>query len=395
MLTSEIAVIGGGLVGLATARALSRRHEVVVLEAEDRVAAHQSGHNSGVIHAGLYYRPGSLKSQLCTRGREALYQYCRDHGIPHKRCGKVVVATDEAEEQRLDELEQRGRANGLQLRRLDADGLREHEPHVGGRAGLFVPETGVCEFSGVARSLAEMLGRSGPGVRTGHRVQAVTRDGDGLVIETSAGAVRCVTVVNCAGLQSDRIAQLCGHRPGCRIVPVRGDYWMLNEPGASRVRHLIYPVPDPALPFLGVHLTRRATGEVEAGPSAYLVLNRHAYTHAWPDVRDALDVVRWQGAWRLAVRHWRIGAENLRRTLSRKASARALQRLVPELTAGDLRPGPCGIRAMAVERDGSMVDDFRIEREGRAIHVLNAPSPAATACLAIGQHVAGLVANSR
>ena len=387
----DTAIIGGGIVGLATAMALVEdgSSSVVVLEAEDRIAAHQSGHNSGVIHAGLYYRPGSLKARLCVEGREAMYRFCEQHGIACERCGKVVVATDHDQMQRLDVLEQRGIANGIQgLRRLDADGLRDYEPHVAGVGGLHVPATGVVDFVAVAQAMASVVRHAGGEVRRGHRVLAVRRDRDAIVLETAGGEVACSTIVNCAGLQADRVAVMCGVVPDCRIVPIRGEYWRLRPDRASLVRHLIYPVPDPVLPFLGVHLTRRITGVVEAGPSAVVTLNRHGYRRGRPAPRDAMDLLRYRGAWRMAAAHWRTGLVDLIRSLSRRIAARALQRLVPEITAQDLQPGGSGVRAMAVDADGGLVDDFRITSGDRMVHVLNAPSPAATASISIGQYIA-------
>jgi len=390
----DTAIIGGGIVGLATAMALVEdgSSSVVVLEAEDRIAAHQSGHNSGVIHAGLYYRPGSLKARLCVEGREAMYRFCEQHGIACERCGKVVVATDHDQMQRLDVLEQRGIANGIQgLRRLDADGLRDYEPHVAGVGGLHVPATGVVDFVAVAQAMASVVRHAGGEVRRGHRVLAVRRDRDAIVLETAGGEVACSTIVNCAGLQADRVAVMCGVVPDCRIVPIRGEYWRLKPDRASLVRHLIYPVPDPVLPFLGVHLTRRITGVVEAGPSAVVTLNRHGYRRGRPAPRDAMDLLRYRGAWRMAAAHWRTGLVDLTRSLSRRVAARALQQLVPEITARDLQPGGSGVRAMAVDADGGLVDDFRITRGDHMVHVLNAPSPAATASISIGRYIAGLV----
>ena len=387
----DTAIIGGGILGMATAMALVKdgSSSVVVLEAEDRLAAHQSGHNSGVIHAGLYYGSGSLKTRLCVEGREALYRFCAQHGIVHERCGKVVVATDHAEMQRLDALEQRGIANGLQdLRRLDADGLREYEPHVMGVGGLHVPDTGVVDFGAVTQAMAAVVRHAGGVVQRSHRVLAIRRDPDAIVLETAGGDVACTSLVNCAGLQADRVAVMCGVVPDCRIVPIRGEYWRLKPDRASLVRHLIYPVPDPAMPFLGVHFTRGINGEVEAGPSAVLTLNRHGYRRGRPAPRDALDLLRYRGAWRMAATHWRTGLGELTRSLSRTAAAKALQRLVPEVEPRDLQPGRSGVRAMAVDPDGTLVDDFRITCGDRMVHVLNAPSPAATASISIGRYIA-------
>ncbi len=387
----DTAIIGGGIVGLATAMALSENgsRAVAVLEAEDRLGAHQSGHNSGVIHAGLYYRPGSLKARLCIEGREAMYRFCEEHGVACLRCGKLVVATTPSEMNRLVALEERGRANGLQgLRHLRAEQLQEYEPHVTGVGGLHVADTGVVDFGAVLLAMADVVGKRGGAVLTGRRVRAVRLETDRIVLVTSGGEVTCATLINCAGLQADRVALLCGVRPDCRIVPVRGEYWRLVAGRDSLVRHLVYPVPDPKLPFLGVHFTRRINGEVEAGPSAVLTLNRHGYRRWRPAPRDALDVLRYRGAWRMAARQWRTGLGELSRSFSRPAAARALQRLVPEISAADLEPATAGVRAMAVDPDGGLLDDFRIVRADRMVHVLNAPSPAATASISIGRYIA-------
>ncbi|MHC4218492.1 MAG: L-2-hydroxyglutarate oxidase [Planctomycetota bacterium] len=389
----DTVIIGGGIVGLATAMALAEADNpsLLVLEADNRLAAHQSGRNSGVVHAGLYYRPDSLKARLCVEGREALYRFCAEHGIPCRRCGKLVVATSERQLAALDDLEHRGRANGLQgLRRLTADELREIEPHAAGIAGLHVAETGVVDFSAVTRAYADVVRAAGGEILVKARVRHVRQDGDGLVVETTRGAVRCRRLVNCAGLHSDRLAALSGARPSCRIVPFRGEFWRIASDRANLVRHLIYPVPDPRLPYLGVHLTRRIQGWVEAGPNAVLTLNRHGYRRGRPRPGDAFDVLAYPGFWRMAGRHWRSGVGELRRSLSRRAFARQAQRLVPELNATDLEPAESGVRAQAIDPDGSLVDDFRIIATGPAIHVLNAPSPAATASISIGRYIANM-----
>jgi L-2-hydroxyglutarate oxidase len=360
-----------------------------VLEAEGRLAAHQSGRNSGVIHSGLYYRPGSLKARYCVEGREAMYRFCAEHGVPHERCGKVVVATGERELPALAELERRGRANGLAgLRRLRAEEIREHEPHAAGIAGLLVPETGIADYPAVTRALAALVAAAGGRVETGARVLAVRREQGGLVLETPRGRVRCGHLVNCAGLRSDRVARLCGTDPGLRIVPFRGDYYELVPARRSLVRNLLYPVPDPELPFLGVHFTRMVGGGVEAGPNAVLALRREGYGRWSFSPRDALEIAAWAGTWRMARRFWRTGLGELHRAFSTRAFVRALRRLVPALEPGDVRRAGAGVRAQAVERSGALVDDFRIAGAERMVHVLNAPSPAATASLTIGQAIA-------
>jgi len=398
-LRCDVAVVGGGLVGGATALALaaSGALTIAVLEAEDRLAAHQSGHNSGVIHSGLYYQPGSLKAALCVEGREALYRFCAEEGIAHQRCGKLVVATAADELPRLAELEARGRANGLAgLRRLGAEEIREVEPHAAGIAALYVAETGIVDYPAVARAYGRRVEAAGGRVLTGARVTAVRRDGGGLgglgglIVETARGAVACRLLVNCAGLQADRVARLCGAAVDVRIIPFRGEYYELAR--EQLVRALIYPVPDPRFPFLGVHLTRRVHGGIEAGPNAVLALRREGYR--WRDVspRDIASTLGWPGFWPLAARFWRTGAYEVWRSLVKAAFVRDLQRLVPEIRGADLHRAGAGVRAQALDRQGRLVDDFCIVETERAIHVLNAPSPAATASLAIGRRIAAAAA---
>lgn len=389
--TYAVAVIGGGIVGLAAARALRRRHSVplVVLEAEDHLAAHQTGHNSGVIHSGLYYRPGSLKARYCVAGRDEMYRFCSDHGIPHERCGKVVVATSVDEIEPLRELERRGRANGLAgMEWLDTAGLRRHEPRVAGLSGLWVPQTGIVDYTRVAEALASELRQSGAEVRTGARVTRIQRAAGGFVLRIGGGETRARFLLNCAGLQSDRIARMCGLAPQLRIVPFRGEYHKLVPERESLVRNLIYPVPDPRLPFLGVHFTRMIRGGVEVGPNAVLALCREGYQRSSFSARDLLAMLAYPGFWRLARRHWHSGAAEVRRSLSTSALVRDLRKLVPEIGPQDLRPHGAGVRAQAVAADGTLVDDFHILEAEGMLHVLSAPSPAATAALAIGSSLA-------
>jgi L-2-hydroxyglutarate oxidase len=399
--SGDVIVIGGGLVGLGTGMALAARGlRVVVLEAEDRVAAHQSGHNSGVIHSGLYYKPGSLKAALCVAGREALYRFCAEEGIAHRRCGKLVVATSEDELPALAEIERRGHANGLLgVRRLDGEAaIREIEPHAAGIAALWVPETGIVDFPAVARAYARWIEAAGGEVLTGARALAVRRDGTagstsaaGVVVETPRGRVRGSLLVNCAGLQADRVARMCGVRPRTRIVPFRGEYWELAPTSRERVRGLIYPVPDARFPFLGVHLTTTVGGEVEAGPNAVLTWKREGYRRGAFSARDAADLLTFPGFWWLVARYWRTGVRELWRAAAPGALARDLRRLVPALTAAELHRAGSGVRAMEVDRRGRMIDDFHLLPGlpgDRAVHVLNAPSPAATASIAIGEHIA-------
>jgi L-2-hydroxyglutarate oxidase len=362
---------------------------VAVLEKEAGVARHQTGHNSGVIHSGLYYRRGSLKAQNCVAGREALYRFCAEHGIAHERCGKVVVATTEEELPALAELERRGKANGLAgLRRLDAAELRELEPSATGVAALHVPETGIVDYVRVAEVFADRIRDRGGEVRTRHRLQRVHRRPDGFELQTTAGSVRCRFLINCAGLQADRVARICGVKPGVQIIPFRGEYYQLTAARRSLVRNLIYPVPDPAFPFLGVHFTRRIDGEVEAGPNAVLALKREGYRRLSFSLADTLETVGYEGFRKLARRYWRMGLAEMRRSFSRRLFLLDLQRLLPALTAPDIRRGGAGVRAQAVAPDGALLDDFHIVTAPGMVHVLNAPSPAATASLSIGETVA-------
>jgi len=388
----DAAVVGGGIVGLASAlalRALRPGASIVVLEKEARLAAHQTGRNSGVIHAGLYYKPGSQKALTCMRGRALLERFCEEHGVAFERCGKVVVATSEAELGRLDELERRGKANGLTgVRRIGPEELRELEPHAAGIAALHVRETGIVDYARVAGAYARELERTGTAITTGARVTSIERRGERVIVSSTAGDVEARVLVACAGLGSDRVARMAGLDVDVSIIPFRGEYWMLAPARAGLVRNLIYPVPDPAFPFLGVHFTRRIAGGVEAGPNAVLALEREGYRRTSFDARDAWAIATWPGFWRMAARHWRAGMNEQLRSLSRSAFARACAALVPEIQASDLSAGGAGVRAQAVGRDGALVDDFAFAEAERMVHVLNAPSPAATASLAIGAEVA-------
>lgn len=389
----DVALVGGGLVGLATALAVAEARpgaRIVVIEKEPTLAAHQSGRNSGVLHSGLYYRPGSLKARLCTEGKAAMEAFCEREGVAWRRSGKLVVAVTPDEIPRLDALEARGAANGVATVRLTAEGLREREPHAAGLAALWVPATGVADFPGAARAMADRLRAGGAEIRAGARVTGGREAADGIVIETTAGAVEARVLVNCAGLWADRVARLFGVTPGVQLVPFRGEYAALRPEAAARVRGLIYPVPDPAFPFLGVHLTRHIDGSVGAGPSAALAFAREGYTMSIVRARELAEIAGYAGFRRLARRHWRMGAAELGRSLSRRAFWRAARRLMPDLRDDDLVPASSGVRAQAVRPDGSLDDDFVIEQTARAVHVINAPSPAATASLAIGREVAAL-----
>ncbi|MBI4577891.1 MAG: L-2-hydroxyglutarate oxidase [Planctomycetes bacterium] len=394
---AHVAVVGGGIVGLATALALSERHpraRLLVVEKESRWAAHQTGHNSGVVHSGLYYRPGSLKARLCAEGARLLEGFCQEHGVPWARSGKLVVATEEQEFPRLAALHDRGLANGVEgLRLVGPEEVRELEPEARALRALHCPATGVVDFAAAARAMAAVLEARGVELCLGSRLLAAGRDSPGTWrLETTSGDLETRGVVACAGLHADRVARLLGVRPQVRILPFRGEYYLLRPEAARRVRALVYPVPDPRFPFLGVHLTRTVGGEVEAGPNAVLALAREGYRHR--DVRpmDVAGYLGYLGFWAMAARHWRTGAWEVYRSLSRRAFLRSLRRLVPALAQEDLLPGGSGVRAQAVAPDGTLVDDFRIQEVPGALLVLNAPSPAATASLAIGRHLAERIA---
>ncbi|MEE1941640.1 L-2-hydroxyglutarate oxidase [Streptomyces sp. TRM 70361] len=386
-------VVGGGIVGLAAAYALTRLRpglKVTVLEKEPGPARHQTGRNSGVIHSGVYYRPGSLKARFAVRGAAETVKFCAEHGIPHRITGKLIVATERAELPRLHALVQRGRKNGIPVRELGPAQITEYEPHVRGLAAIHVGTTGVCDFGAVAAELARLVSAAGGEVRCGAEVAAVDRrPGLGVAVRTAAGAVvRARAMVNCAGLHCDRVARLAGDVPPVRIVPFRGEYHELAPERAGLVRGLVYPVPDPAFPFLGVHLTRGVDGSVHLGPNAVPALAREGYGRGTVRPRELAGTLAWPGTWRVARRHWRYGAGELRRSLSKAAFTEAVRRLLPEVDAADLRPAPAGVRAQAVGPDGALVDDFLITEGPHTVHVLNAPSPAATAALPIGREVA-------
>jgi len=391
--TFDIAVIGGGIVGCSAGMTLSNsaRLSILLLEAEDKLASHQTGNNSGVIHSGLYYKPGSLKATNCTAGREALFAFCAQHGIPCERCGKVVVATRETEIPRLDELEHRGRANGLRgLRRLRPGEIRDYEPHASGIDGLLVPDTGIVDYGKVTEKFAEILMNNGGEVRLNARLLACRRESGGLVLETSAGEFSCRCLVNCAGLHSDRVARLCGVDPGMKIIPFRGEYYTLKPEHEYLVKSLIYPVPDPAFPFLGVHFTRMIGGGVEAGPNAVLAFKREGYRKSEFSLRDVWETFTYRGFLILISRFMKMGLGEMYRSYVKSAFVKALQRLIPEIEGRDISPGGAGVRAQALEPDGTLVDDFRIVEAERMVHVLNAPSPAATAAISIGEHIAAV-----
>ncbi|HEX5585900.1 MAG TPA: L-2-hydroxyglutarate oxidase [Acidimicrobiia bacterium] len=388
----DVVVVGGGIVGLATARAVLADRpgaRVAVLEKEHGVARHQSGRNSGVIHSGIYYKPGSLKATTAVAGRLAMERFCAAHGVPFRRCGKVIVAVDPRELPRLATLETRAAANGVETARLDARALRDHEPGVRGVAALHVPSTGIVDYALVAEALAASLRDAGAEIHFGTRVAALHERHDAMVVETDGGLVRASVVVNCAGLHCDEVAaEVLGPRPDVRIVPFRGEYHELVGPAAARVRTLVYPVPDPDLPFLGVHVSRNIDGHVHVGPNAVLALRREGYTWSAVDRRELAALARFPGFWKLAERYWRVSIEEIARSASSTLLARAVARMVPGVTPDDLVPTAAGVRAQALGRDGTLYDDFVLRETPRAVHVLNAPSPAATASLVIGSSIA-------
>jgi 2-hydroxyglutarate dehydrogenase len=383
----DLAIVGAGILGLAVARELRRRHpqrSLVVLEQEARPGAHQSGHNSGVVHAGIYYEPGSLKARLCVEGAQRMYEYCEQRGIAAQRCGKLIVALGDAQLPGLDELERRGRRNGVAgLRRLDAEGIRELEPHARGVAALHSPASGIVDYGAVVAALGEDVTAAGGVLATSCAVRTLSTVNRRIALAHTRGELRARHAVFCAGLWSDRLAMMAGASADPRIVPFRGAYLRLRAERCELVRSLIYPVPDPELPFLGVHLTRRVDGEVLVGPTALLAPGRAAYRLREADLGDLFATLAWPGTWRMVRRWWRTGVAELRYAASVPALARAAARLVPELRPTDVEPAFAGIRAQALARDGRLVDDFVFSQTERALHVRNAPSPAATSSLAI------------
>jgi len=388
----DVVIVGGGIVGLATARALVQRRpglSVALLEKESGLAQHQTGRNSGVVHSGIYYPPGSLKARYAMAGLEFLSSYCPERGIAYERCGKVIVATDESERGRLDALERRAAQNGIPVQPLDRAALAEREPNAAGVAALLVPATGIVDYRGVCQAYRADAEAGGAEIVVGAEVVAVSEAGGSVTVVSNGTAERTARLlVNCAGLQSDRVARLAGLRPVARILPFRGEYYQLVPERLGLVKHLVYPVPDPSLPFLGVHLTRDVHGGIHAGPNAVLALAREGYLKSSVQAREVAEMLRFPGFWHLVRQHWRTGAGEYRRSIMRSAFVAGLQKLVPEVRAEDLVPAPAGVRAQAVLPDGSIVDDFLIEESLHGLHVLNAPSPAATASAPIGAELA-------
>jgi (S)-2-hydroxyglutarate dehydrogenase len=392
----DVIIVGAGVVGLGVGLELTRRfpsRRVLVLEKETRVATHQSGHNSGVIHSGVYYKPGSLKARLCVAGAAAMVNFCREHSIPYNVCGKVIVATEQEEIPRLHELRKRGEANGLNgLRLIGPEQLREIEPHASGVRALVVPSTGITDYALVSGKYAELISANGGTILTSAAATSIRRSSSEIVVETPRGAFSANSLINCAGLYSDRISRMAGDEPGIMIVPFRGEYYDLLPERASLVRALIYPVPDPRFPFLGVHFTRRISGRVDAGPNAVLSLAREGYRHSDINLRDLASCLGFPGFWRMASRHWRNALGEWHRSLSKPAFVHALQRLVPKVQDNDLVPGGSGVRAQALKPNGALVDDFQFVPSPGMLHVLNVPSPAATASLSIGKAIVNTAA---
>ncbi len=394
----DVAVIGGGIIGLATAMTLARKHpgrRIVVLEKEGEIALHQTGHNSGVIHAGIYYAPGSQKAGFCYTGNLELRKYCDERGIDYEMCGKVIVATDESEVPRLHDLFARGKANGVKgLELIGRERLREIEPHAAGVEAIWSPETGIVDYRRVSQAYATDFGEMGGRLRLNTRVEHVARRGNTIHIDTNTDSIAALGVINCGGLQADMIARDMGERAGLRIVPFRGEYFSLRPEKERLVNGLIYPVPDPKLPFLGVHFTKRIDGRVEAGPNAVLSLKREGYGKASFDVEDALDIATHPGFWRMSMTHWMTGMKEQYRSLFKSSFIDSLQKLVPSIEPEDVWRPSAGVRAQAIDDSGALLQDFKILRGDRAVHVLNAPSPAATSSLPISRHIANIAADA-
>ncbi len=398
MADADVLIIGGGIVGLATAYQLALRHpdrRAMVLEKEPGIARHQTGRNSGVIHSGIYYKPGSLKATTCRAGKVMLEQFCRREDIPFEICGKIIVATEPGELPRLDRLLERGRLNGVRCERIGPDRARALEPHVSCIDAIHVAETGIVDYPRFCERLAELVRNAGGEVVTGSEARSIERAGAEIVVRTDSAEYTAGAVVNCAGLQSDRVTAMSGGRSPVRIVPFRGEYYELRDNARGLCHHLIYPTPDPAFPFLGVHFTRMIGGGVECGPNAVLALAREGYTWDDADPRDLFEVLLSPAFWSLAGRHWKTGLGEIHRSLSKAAFVRALQRLIPEIREEHLEPAPSGVRAQALAPDGRLVDDFSIEARAGMVNVCNAPSPAATSSLAIGDGIVDLLGFGR
>jgi (S)-2-hydroxyglutarate dehydrogenase len=390
----DIVVIGGGIVGTASAMAIlkKQRLSLLLIEAENKLAAHQTGNNSGVIHSGLYYKPGSLKAQNCTEGRELMYRFCEENNIKHERCGKLVVAVTEDEIPRLDDLEKRGIENGLKgLKRLKGKELKDVEPHISGIEGLFVPQTGIVDYNQVTETYAQEIKEMGGKIELNCKFRSLKNRDSELILETSSGKIKTKFVVNCGGLYSDRIAKVCRVNPEIQIVPFRGEYYRLKKEKEYLVKNLVYPVPDPQFPFLGVHFTRMINGGVEAGPNAVLAFKREGYSIKDFSLKDVTQLFFYSGFWKMAVKYYKMGFSEYYRSLSKNAFVKALQKLIPAITQSDVIRNGAGVRAQALYPNGKLIDDFYIAEAENMVHILNAPSPAATASISIGEKISGIV----
>ena len=392
----DIIVIGGGIIGTATAFSLKNKTKlnILLIEAEKDLATHQTGNNSGVIHSGLYYKPGSLKAKNCTEGSELLYNFCEEHKLEFERCGKIVVANNESELTTLDELYRIGLANGLKgIKKLNSEEIKSYEPNVKGIAGLHVPQTGIVDFTKVTNAYAKVFLDGGGTIKTNCQFLSLKKSNNEFVIITTKGEIKTKFLVNCGGLHCDRIAKICGVDPGLQIIPFRGEYFKLKKEKEYLVKNLIYPVPDPLFPFLGVHFTRMINGGIEAGPNAVLAFKREGYSKSDFSFKDISQMFFYSGFWKMTSKYYRMGFGEFYRSFSKKAFVKALQKLVPEVQEVDIEPGGAGVRAQALEPNGKLVDDFRIVEAKRMLHVLNAPSPAATASLSIGRNIANIIKN--
>lgn len=390
----DLIFIGGGIVGTASALQLllKKNLRILLLEAEDSLARHQTGNNSGVIHSGLYYKPGSLKALNCTRGREMLYEFCQTHSIPFERCGKIVVATDESEIPALRMLEERGIANGLDgIKRLTKDEIKEYEPYANGIEALYIPQTGIVDYVAVTNKYAKLIIKNGGEIKLNAKASSIKVTCNEIVVVTENDEFKAKYLVNCAGLYSDKVARMSGINPDVKIIPFRGEYYELKKEKQHLVKNLIYPVPDPQFPFLGVHFTRMIHGGVEAGPNAVLAFKRTGYKKTDIDLSQIAEMIFYSGFWKMAKKYYKMGFEEFRRSFSKKLFVKSLQKLIPDLTEDDIVPGGSGVRAQALDRDGKLLDDFRIIQTDKMIHVLNAPSPAATASLSIGDTISDMI----
>jgi L-2-hydroxyglutarate oxidase len=394
-LNYDLIVIGGGIAGLATALKVNEKNpalKILVIEKEEKIAAHQTGNNSGVIHSGIYYKPGSLKAKNCIRGYHQLIEFCTEHQVPFELCGKIIVATAPEELSALENIFKRGQENGLDgLKKLTVDELRDYEPHVAGIAGIHVPQTGIVDYRLVAEAYARLLVSRGVEIKLSTKVSGIRRIGNQNIVQTTAGDFSCSLVVSCGGLYADKIAGMTTDNLQVRIVPFRGEYYKLTKEKEYLVKNLIYPVPDPNFPFLGVHFTRMAKGGVEAGPNAVLAFKREGYRKRDISFSELTATLMWPGFQRVASKYWRTGLGEMYRSFSKAAFTRALQKLIPEITEQDLASGGAGVRAQACDRTGGLVDDFMFQESENAIHVLNAPSPAATSSLSIGETISEMV----